>query len=109
MNKELKSELKEIIKETRSNCCDKKYGLNIEEAIAAIEKLIEERYTPKTDVMEYVSEIHNLKYTAQEAFEKAMTALFGDEWRKMFRAEIVSDADKSLRNAFGIKEGNVNG
>lgn len=77
----------------------------VKEALTAIEKLIAERYTPKTDVMEYVSEIHNLKYTAQEAFEKAMTALFGDEWRKMFRAEIVSDADKSLRNAFGIPEG----
>jgi len=71
-----------------------------DEALTAIEKLIAENYTPKNDVMEYVSEIHNLKYTAQEAFDIAKTVT------EIFEGGLPNNCDyvKALRNAFGIKE-----
>lgn len=77
----------------------------VEEALTAIEKLIAERYMPKTDVMEYVSEIHNLKYTAQEAYEKARDVFNTTSAQIQMRDGCYgSSVDEALRNAFGIKE-----
>jgi len=77
-----------------------------DEALTAIEKLIAENYTPKNDVMEYVSEIHSLKYTAQEAYKKAVFIVV--KIYNRLAAGITTGAKdeivKELRNAFGIKE-----
>lgn len=43
MTQELREELREVLKETRSNACDKRYGFTIDQAIEKIEKLAVEQ------------------------------------------------------------------
>ena len=101
----LREELGRILSnfDTEMRCPIDTTEVCVNRATVAIEKLINERYTPKNDVMEYVSEIHNLKYTAQEAYDIASQSIYAyDEGCDCGHCVKQREA---LRKAFGISKG----